>query len=253
MLNYYSSNKFRLLAILLIVGNSKIAGAQEISAVAPFNKVIISPHIQSIFTQGDKESVTIRYSSVGKDKIHIENNGKTLRIYLEGAKEITKNQKRDGESPAGKQALYSGTVLKVTVNYKTLEELSIRGEETAEVSSKLDQDNFNLTVYGESKVHFSDLQLKTMQTKIYGESSVDVKSGTITEQKITAYGESKINLLALSNQITMATLYGESELKLNTSDLISITSFGESKIGYKGNPEIRKGLNIGKAQIYRLD
>ena len=80
-----------------------------------------------------------------------------------------------------------------------------------------------------------------------------MKSGDITEQKFVAYGESKVNALAINNNITKATLYGESQLRLNAADLIKITSFGDSKIGYKGDPEIKHALHIGKTKIYRIN
>src|ERR1700733_9443883 len=67
--------------------------SQTATAVRHFNKVIVSPHIQVTFVEGNEESVVIEKSSVPKEKINIEVNGKTLRIYLDGAKEVTRNEK----------------------------------------------------------------------------------------------------------------------------------------------------------------
>lgn len=249
-----NTQRLLLLITILTFVTSKNILAQDAISVERFDKVIISPHVQATFTKGDKESVTIQSCSVSNDKIHIESNGKVLRVYLEGAKEITKNEKVDNESgQVRKKAIYKGTVLTVAITYKTLEDLSVRGEETILLKSKLDQDNFYLNIYGESKIYFEEVQLKKLRTTIYGESYLELKKGNITDQKFTAYGESKVNALGITNNISRATLYGESELSLNVSDQINVTAFGEAKIGYKGNPQIKKGVTIGKVKIYKID
>jgi len=225
--------------------------AQKVTTVAAFEKVIISPHIQATLAKGDQESVTVLSSTVSEDKIHIESNGKTLRVYLEGAKEVTKNEKKNDEGV--KKSLYTGTVLKIAVSYKTLQELSVRGEETIGLNSKVDQENFNLIMYGTPEVTLSDMKLKTMNTTIYGEGSLDIKSGTVNEQRFTSYGKSTVNALGLKSTLSKATLYGEGELKLSVSEQLRVTAFGGGNIGYKGTPEIKKGINIGNLKIYKID
>lgn len=246
-------NKFLFLTAVFTYISLGNLIAQEVVPVNQFNKVIVSPHVKATFTAGDKESVTIQNCTVSRDKVNIELNGKTLRVYLVGAKEVTKNEKGYEEGNGKKKSLYQGTVLTVAITYKTLEALSVRGEETILLKSKLDQEDFDLNIYGESNVYFDNVQLKKMHTTIYGESTLELKSGNVTEQKFTSYGESKINTLGTTNRITRATLYGESELSLNTSDQINVTSFGESKVGYKGDPIIKKGISIGKVKIYKIN
>ena len=244
-------NRFLLVTICLILIGAEKDFAQEVTTVSPFDKVIVSPHVKVTFTRGDKETVTVQSSTVGKDKIHIESNGSTLRVYLEGAKEVTKNEKSNDNGH--KISLYKGTVLTVTIAYKTLKSLSVRGEEDILLKSKLEQEDFDLNLYGETTVELSEVQLNKMSTTMYGETKLLLKSGKITEQKFTAYGESKVEALGISNNVTRATLYGEAELNVNVSDRIRVTAYGEAKIGYKGNPEISKGLTIGGVKIYKLN
>jgi hypothetical protein len=227
--------------------------AQDVRNVAPFEKVIVSPHVKVTFSEGDKESVTIQNCTVGKEKIHIENNGKTLRVYLEGAKEVTKNEKGYEDESKRKKPLYSGTVLTLAISYKTLNALSVRGEETIELKSKIDQPEFDLNVYGSTSIYFNQVKLQQMHTTIYGESYLEFKAGSIDEQKFTTYGESKVNALGIANKITRSVAYGESELELNTSDEIKVTAYGEAKVSYKGNPTIKKGITIGGVKIRKLD
>lgn len=245
--------KLLLFIAVFTLAASETIVAQEAISVAHFDKAIISPHVQVTFTKGDKESVTIQNCTVSKDKVHIESNGKTLRVYLEGAKEITSNEKVNESGYKSKKPLYSGTVLTVAISYKTLQELSVRGEETILLKSKLDQENFVLTVYGEAKIFVDEVQLNKLNTTIYGESALEFKAGNITEQRFTVYGESKVNTLGVTGKTARATLYGEAELSLNVSDQLKVTAYGEAKVGYKGNPAIRKGLNIGNVKIYKLN
>ena len=240
------------LAVFTVI-SFKTVVAQEASSVDHFDKVIISPYVQATLTKGDKESVTIQNCTVDRKKVHIESNGKTLRVYLEGAKEITKNEKVNENGHEVKKPLYNGTVLTVAITYKYLNDLSIRGEEIIRMNSKVEQEDFDLTIYGNAQVYFGEVQLRTMSTTIYGESHLELKSGNITEQKFTAYGESKVNAVGVKNITTKATLYGEAELKLNVSDLIKVTAFGNAKIGYLGNPEIRKFMTVGNAKIYKIN
>src|ERR1700712_468206 len=97
------------ITILAIFGfNSTFA---QTTNVNHFNKVIVSPHIQVTFIEGNEESVSIEKSTVSNDKINIEVHGTTLRIYLDGAKEIDKNEKTYEDGQKVKRPLYKGTVV----------------------------------------------------------------------------------------------------------------------------------------------
>jgi Putative auto-transporter adhesin, head GIN domain len=240
------------LAALLVFGFAT-AFSQTTTAVAHFNKVIVSPYIQVTFVEGNEESVTIENSTVGKDKINIKVEGKTLRIYLDGAKDIPKNERVYEDDRKVKQPLYNGTVVTAIVTYKTLEDLSVRGEETQVCKSLLKGETFRLSIYGESKVILDEVNLGELRTTIYGESFLDIKSGSITEQKYTVYGESKINSLGIKSKTTKITAYGEADFRVNVSDKIRITAYGDATLAYTGNPEISKGIHIGSVQIDKID
>ena len=231
----------------------KITVAQSINQVNHFDKVIVSPNIEVTFIEGDEEKVIIEKSTVSDDKINIKVNGKTLRIYLDDAKELVRNEKKYENGNKVKRPIYKGTVVTATVMYKTLEELSVRGEETIVCKSVLKGDKFRLKIYGESEVFLNDVNLDELQTTIYGESILVIKAGSVKEQKYTAYGESKINSLGINSNTTKITVYGESNFQINVSDEIKLTAFGEAVVEYKGNPTITKGLNIGEVKINKID
>jgi ribosomal protein L31 len=245
-----SGSKICLVIPLLVV--FKMAMTQT-TTVDPFNKVVVSPNIQVTFIEGNEEKVIIEKSTVEKDKINIDVNGRTLRIYLDDAKELVKNEKTFENGYKEKRPIYTGTVVTATVIYKTLDELSIRGEETIVCKSLLKGDKFRLKIYGESDVYLNEVSLDEIQTTIYGESSLIIKAGSVKQQKYTAYGESKINSLGISSNTTKITVYGESDFQLNVSDEIKLTAFGEAVVNYKGNPTIHKGINFGEVRINKID
>lgn len=88
---------------------------------------------------------------------------------------------------------------------------------------------------------------------MYGESSLDIKAGAVNQQYYTCYGEGKINTTAIYGQEAKVTSFGEGEFRVNVSDLIRITSFGDAKVCYKGNPEIVKGIHFGGVEVQKLD
>lgn len=164
-----------------------------------------------------------------------------------------KNEEIRNNGTLTKVPIYQGKILTVTVTYTEFKSLSIRGEESAHLKSAIEQDNFNLKIYGESKVYFDKVKLNELRTTIYGESYLELKSGNITEQRLTAYGESKVEALGIESNVARLTLYGESKLNLNVADQINITAFGDAEIGYKGNPQIRKGITIGEVKTHKIN
>ena len=236
--------------LLLVIAVSAVA---QTKVTDHFNKIIVSPYIQVTFVQGDEESVTINELYVDTSKLHIEVNDNTLRIYLEGAKDVPKNEKDYSNGYEQTHPLYQKTSVVATVTYKTLEALSIRGEEAHLIKSPLNGDQFSLKIYGESEVVFNELNLQTLSTTIYGESTLEIKSGDIKDQKYTCYGDSKVNSLAINGNTGRIIAYGEADFKMNVAERIKITSYGSTQLHYKGNPEIDKGLHFGDMVIDKMD
>ena len=219
-----------------------------------FHKVIVSPYIQTTFVQGDEESVTIDNIIVDSSKLHVEVQGGTLRLYLDGAKDIPRNQqeyRKDGSRQTG--PLYPNHAVIATVIYKKLDALSLRGDETYLCQSPLYARDFTLRVYGDPKVILTEMHITQMHTTIYGDANLDFRSGEVNEQHYTAYGDGHINTTGVKGQTAKVTAFGEAEFRMNVSDWIRITSFGEAKLRYLGNPEISKGINFGGVDIRKLD
>jgi len=241
--------------ILLPVLFSLIAAAafSQTKRTSPFNRIIVSPYIQVTLVQGDEESVTVNEMHVDSNKLHIEVNDKTLRIYLEGAKDLPKNEKDYSNGYKETHPLYRNTSVVATITYKKLEALSLRGEEDQLCKGPINGDKFILKIYGESNVTFDEMNLQQLSATLYGEGTLAIKAGSIDYQKYTSYGESKVNTLAINSSTGRVTAYGRADFKLNVTDRIKITSYGEAQLHYKGNPSIDKGWNFGETVIAKID
>ncbi|RRQ50865.1 DUF2807 domain-containing protein [Maribacter algicola] len=241
-----------VIAVTALFATSSILAQKEI-AVDPFEKVIVSPHIEVNFVEGTTEKVEVHASTQPLSKLNIEVVGKTLRMYLDGAKTYTESKDIEGDNYDYKVPIYNGTVVKATVTYKNLEELSLRGEEKFICKSTIDQNEFTLKIFGESQVYFNEVQLGDLSTTIYGESFLELKEGRVDSQKITAYGETKVNTLNVDCNDAKITAYGEGSYRLSVKDKLKVTAFGEATIAYEGSPEVKKGLVIGEATIQRMN
>lgn len=239
--------------IIALICTSQIMLAQTKTDVSSFTKVIISPHIETTFVQGDEESVTILDNILSDDKVNIEVNNGTLRVYLDDAKLTTKQKKVVKDGMKMKVPIYKGKVLTIKVTYKHIDNLSLRGEERTVCESLIDVEKFKLKIYGESEVTFNDVNFKEFDVDIYGESQLTIKNGTTENQHITAFGEGEINLVQVDNKTSKLKAYGEAEFKVNVSQHIKFTAYGEAELYYKGTAQVNQGLSFGDSQINKID
>lgn len=247
-----NSSLFILYIAIAILSLGKIMAQSKTFSVTDFNKVIVSPHIQVKFIEGDVASVSIETSTVSMDKMNVEVEGKTLHLYLDDAKLVTKSERVENDKWKGKKSIYQGTIITAVVTYKNLKELSLRGEELFVCESFLDVKNFRLKIYGESQVYLNKVNIEDLRITIYGESYLEIKEGTVTHQKITAYGETTVNTTGVNNEATKITAYGEGSYSVNVSGNLKVTAYGEAIVAYAGNPKVNKGLIVGEARIQKI-
>lgn len=230
----------------------QVSNAQRVTQVDAFEKIVVSPHIEIILVEGNEESVKIENAKVSEDKINIEVEGKTLRLYLDGAKTVTKSERVANDDWKGKRSIYNGTMVTATITYTKLNALSVRGGEMVKCESPLKQKSLKLTIYGESKVYFNSITTEEMTVSIYGESYLEIQGGNVGRQVYRAYGESEVNTMDMANTSTKITAYGESNFRVNVSDRLKVTCYGETKINYKGDADVDKGIVIGEARIRKI-
>lgn len=240
-----------LVCAVFVIQNSR-AQEKTITLTNNFNKIIVSPHIEAIFIQGTKPSIEIQSMTVAIEKLQYEIVNNTLQVYLEGAKTVTENEKIENNGWKQKVPIYKNTVAKVKITYANVDAFSLRGEEKITFESPLNQEKCTLRIYGESEVIIKEAKLDNLRVAIYGESNLIIESGEIAKQRITAYGSSKMRSLNVASKEAKITAYGEGTYQFNVSDRLKVTSYGESNVLYKGNPEVKKGIVIGESIIRRV-
>ncbi len=184
---------FLIIAVLTV----QIATAQEktITPNEDFDKIIVSPHIEVEFVEGTTPKIEVLEMTVPVEKFNYEIVNKTLQVYLDGAKTVTKHKKYKNNGWKQKIPIYKNTVAKVKITYTKVNVFSLRGEEKITFESPLDQEACTLRIYGESEVLIKEAKLNDLRVAIFGESHLVIDSGAIENQKITAYGSSKIRSL----------------------------------------------------------
>lgn len=239
-----------LLPIIAFLLFSNLATAQsEVINVDAFDKIIVSPHIEVVFKEGQKESVSIESITVPMEKLNVKVKNNTLHVYLDGAKITAERKKDNSNSYQRKVPIYKGTVVKAIITYKNINSLDLRGEEKFVFEDNINTKELTLRIFGESQTYMNEVNIQNVQTALYGESYLEIKQGKIENLKITGYGESEVNTLNVDNKAAKITAYGEGVYELNVSEKLKVTAYGEATVNYSGNPSLHKGIVIGEAEI----
>jgi hypothetical protein len=239
-----------LAAVVLITLALPSSFAQEITRdLKSFRKIIVSPRINLILEQGESESIRLTHSNVDANKINIEVQGKTLRIFLDDAKVTERMYRTNGNQ---KRSIYHDASVTAYVTYKELEHLEIRGNSELTCNGPLSAERFTLKAYGENDINLASLKTEYLRTSLFGDNDLNIKTGKAEYQKYKLFGDNKIDTQDLKSFSATTTIFGDSRIKLNTQDNLKVNAFGESQVSYNGNASVNKGLIFGKAQITKL-
>jgi len=235
---------------LLLTGIIGSALAQEIEHTLPgFDKIVVSPGINLILQQGDKESIKVIHSNINESNINFEVSHNKLHLYLYKSKWFERQEKYNvGECDFEREA-YRHASVTAYVTYRELKKLVVRGEEEVTIADTLDVEKFKLKVYGEAEVRIASLTTDFFKAKLYGDNNLKINGGKIKEQKFKLYGGNKIDTRAVDSRTIASTIYGGGQLKVNASQWMSLTSFGEPRIQLNGDAHLHKGIVIGSPRI----
>ena len=244
--------KLVIFAILLQAGVARAQDeAPEINKALPsFSRIVVSPKINLILTEGDEESIRLVYHRINPDEINIEVKGKTLRLYLDDSRVTEKMIKRNKYE---KYSKYADANLTAYVTYRKLDRLEIRGEQELTCNSPIVSEKFILKGYGRNEINLTNIKTAYLKTHLYGENTLNIDGGKAEYQKYKLYGENKIDTRDQKSFYASATIFGESKLMLSIQDEIKVNAFGESEVTYGGNASLNRGLIFGKADIRRID
>lgn len=235
--------------VLTIIGHCSVAQNIDEFQVQTFKKIIMSPHITLVLEQGAKEAVTIKSEGIKKEKIHVDIDGSTLRIYLENARMSPGHDKRyNGGSSL---PMYEGADVQAFVTYRELKKLSVRGDEKVLCESPLEGKKFKLKMFGEADVTLSSVETRKFKASMFGENDLQIESGNSKIQKYNSFGENKVDAYHFESAYVKTNSFGESKFHVFATEVLRVSTFGESVVKYDGGAQLEKGLIFGENRIYR--
>jgi hypothetical protein len=248
--------KNRFLLTLAILGCTMgIGNAQNQSVInkdlKAFTRIIASPKVNVILKKGDKESIQLKYDNVSADKINIEVSGRTLHIYLDGARKIERRIEDYSGRHGRYRNMYEGASITAYITYRELNGLEIRGGQEVTCNDPIESPEFTLRAYGENDITFASLKTEYFRVSLYGENRLNIKGGRVIEQRYKLYGENDINTTEMKSAYISTSIFGEGDLRVHSAKEVRINAFGEPTIQVAGNGKIYKRLILGEARIRR--
>ena len=240
------------LMILLVICISHISANSQAIPLKEFNKIKIGPKINLVLQEGGQEDIIIEYKNVEPHEIIYEVQGKTLKIFLEGAKFLepqTKYRDYNGNR-RWTESIYRNAEITAFVTYKTLKTLEVRGEEDVTLSGPSSSDALRLRLFGETDIQITDMNVDILKATLYGGNDISIV-GEATEQIYKLYGENEVDCIDLPATYVKATSYGDNEIKVN-AEAISLTAFGDTDFSYVGPAFVDRKIVIGDTRIRQI-
>ncbi len=239
-----------MLGLLAGIANAQTADVIN-KELRPFTRIVASPKVNLILKKGDRESIELKYNGVSRDKINIEVSGRTLHVYLDGARKVERRIETYSEHYRRYRNMYEGASITAYVTYRELEGLEIRGEQELTVEDPIEAPEFTLRAYGENEITLASLKTEYFRVNLYGENKLKIKSGKVIEQRYKLYGENDINTTEMKSAYISTSIFGEGDLRVHSAKEVRINAFGEPTIQVAGNGKIYKRLIFGQARIHR--
>jgi len=239
----------KIYLLTLLMASGTLLRAQEAGqAVKSFEKIIASPHVHVVLQKGDKESVRLTFNDgTVKDKMNVEVEGKTLHLYLDGARKIEKYMSYDNQS--WNRGFYHGVRITAYVTYKHLTSLEIRGDQQLICNDPIEAEEFTLRAYGENDIRLASLKTEYFRVALYGENKLEIRDGKVLEQRYRLYGENDINTREMKSAYVSTSIFGEGDLRLHSAREVRINAFGSPRIEVNGGGHVNRQLVLGEAHI----
>ncbi|MDW3196138.1 MAG: DUF2807 domain-containing protein [Cytophagales bacterium] len=207
----------------------------------------MSPYINVVLQEGPEEKVEITSRRVDENDIHVDVDGNTLRIYLEGSRLTPRNIRENGMSLEA----YKHADITAYVTYKTLKKLSVRGDQRVVCESSLKGKRFKLKAYGDNQVLLMGVEADFFKASMYGDNRLEIDGGKSIKQKYLSFGDNEVKARDYEADFTKTTSFGDGEFSFNAKDVIKVVAFGDADIQYHGGAYLERGLILGDSDIRR--
>ena len=240
------TGKFNVFGFFLFISLYSVSGQQIEKDLPEFNRIVISPYISLEIIQGNKEHIRIKAENIDTAKINIAVRHGKLRIYLDDAKYLPKNEKSRKGKEKYIQEMYRNVQIYATVTYKELKSLAVIGEELVSCQGGIKNTSFKLRTIGETKVFFENSEVEKLIIKSIGENEISIASGKVMACKTKLIGENRVRIDQVKAMKAKFSSIGENEMDCNAEEKLSIRTIGESELIQHGKAKIHKGLRIGE-------
>jgi hypothetical protein len=228
---------FPLFAVLIFCFSNTYAQSEEIRKVTNFKAIHISSGIDLYLKQGSTESVRVVADKDRMDKIITENDGGTLKIYVESSKRWLDFEWRKSKA------------MKVYVTVKDLNGLSATGGSDIYTEGKLDLIKLDVRATGGSDVRLT-LDADELSCETTGGSDV-ILAGTATVFKAASTGGSDLKASNLRTSFCSVSSTGGSDAYVWAEKEISISATGGSDVYHKGGARVVKSSSTGGSDIHK--
>jgi hypothetical protein len=232
----------KILLSIMVLGSAYFAMAQKAFVNDPnaeirnlngsFNAIKVSGGIDLYLSQFDTESIAVSAAEQKyKDRIKTVIENGTLKIYYEGEKMWSSNNKK----------------LKAYISFKTLQRLQASGASDVQVAGTINGASLMLDMSGASDfkgaVNVSDLSIE-----LSGASDATI-SGAAKKVTIESSGASDVKGYNLVTEVCNAKASGASDINITVNNEISASASGSSDISYKGTAVIKNSHSSGSSSV----
>lgn len=238
------------IALLLIFAASCAFGQSKIQPLPHFTKIVASPHVNVVLRKGDREDISLSYSEVDPGKFNFRVTGRTLKLYLDHARVVEKNETVCVDGLCDRRGIYRNSSVTAYVTYVELKSIEVRGEQEISCLDEIRTEKLKLRAYGESEVDLALVHARKLKASLYGKNFVEIRSGEVEREVYRSFGENRIDARGLKSTHASARIYGEGRFKVNASDEVTLHAFGEPDLWVEGTAHISRGIIIGKASIH---
>lgn len=236
--------KFSMVFIFFFMIGISNLHSETISKELPhFKKIIAGPYINIKLVHGETEKMDIKVHNIDPEKVNVEVQHGTLRIYLDEAKYWPKNERYKGDNKV--YEMYRDVEVYVTITFRELKALKVMGEEIVNCTSAIKGEEFRLNTIGETRVFMESIEVENLKIRSIGENEVRILSGRTGNSRIRLIGENRINMESVFTGNTRCLTIGENELDCNSEYEFRVFTIGESVITQYGEARFRK-MGIGE-------
>ena len=191
--------------------------------VSSFTAINVESAFEVYLTQGDTDQLTIEAHNDVLPYIKSDVNGGVLHIYVD--RSVWNSMRHPNND------------LKAYITLRSLSGLEASGACDVRGSGTFPAENLDINLSGASKIDLTVDVTGNINCDASGASDITLKGTANTFKTMTLSGASTVSAFGLATQSITMDLSGASDVEVSTNEM-SITASGASKIKYTGSPVI---------------